>query len=136
MKRHTMLAALAVGLSMMSATAHAGTTKKASAKQISGVINLNQASAAQLDMLPGVGPKAADRIIAFRAKTPFTRPEDLVRVKGFGKKKLEKLRGRLTAQRGQDFIASTGPDRQGGPGRHGRRSIDSGPQLAIAQALK
>jgi competence protein ComEA len=113
MKRHTMLAALAVGLSMMGATAHAGTTKKASAKQISGVINLNQASAAQLDMLPGVGPKAADRIIAFRAKTPFTRPEDLVRVKGFGKKKLEKLRGHLTVAGPTTLKVSTGKEDPG-----------------------
>jgi competence protein ComEA len=62
---------------------------------ISGVLNLNTASQGQLDQMPGVGPKAAERIIAYRAKTPFTRPEDLVKVKGFGKKKLDKLKAHL-----------------------------------------
>ena len=47
-------------------------------KQFTGVVNLNQASQAQLDLLPGVGEKAAKRIVEYRQKTPFTRPEDLV----------------------------------------------------------
>ena len=59
------------------------------------MINLNQASAQQLDLLPGVGAKAAARIIEFRKKTPFTRPEELVQVKGFGKKKYDKLKPHL-----------------------------------------
>jgi competence protein ComEA len=62
---------------------------------MTGVLNLNTASAAQLDQLPGVGEKAATRIIEYRRKTPFTRPEELVKVKGFGKKKFEKLKGHL-----------------------------------------
>jgi competence protein ComEA len=57
-----------------------------------GVVNLNTATAQQLDLLPGVGEKAAKRIIEHRSKTPFAKPDDLMRVKGFGKKKLEKLR--------------------------------------------
>ena len=65
------------------------------AKQVSGMINLNQASAAQLDLLPGVGAKAAARIIDFRKKTPFTRPEEIVQVKGFGKKKYDRLKTHL-----------------------------------------
>ena len=64
-------------------------------KQVTGVVNLNQASAQQLDLLPGVGPKAAQRIIEQRKKTPFTRPEELVQVKGFGKKKFDKLKMHL-----------------------------------------
>jgi len=95
MKRHTMtLAALAMGLSLAAGAAQAA-PKKQAPKVITGVINLNTASAAQLDQLPGVGPKAAERIVAFRQKTPFSRPEDLVRVKGFGKKKLDKLKAHL-----------------------------------------
>jgi competence protein ComEA len=43
-----------------------------------------------------VGPKAAERIATYRQKTPFARAEDLVKVKGFGKKKLEKLKAHLT----------------------------------------
>lgn len=64
--------------------------------RISGVVNLNHATAAQLDLLPGVGEKAAKLIIAYRAQQPFKRIEDLVKVKGFGKKRFEKLRPHLT----------------------------------------
>jgi len=64
--------------------------------QYSGVVNLNQATEAELDQLPGVGMKAAQRIISHREKRPFQRVEELVKVKGFGKKKFEKLKPYLT----------------------------------------
>jgi competence protein ComEA len=60
--------------------------------QYTGVVNLNQATAAELDVLPGVGEKAALRIIAWREKRPFRRVEELVRVKGFGRKTFLKLK--------------------------------------------
>ncbi|NBD12527.1 helix-hairpin-helix domain-containing protein [Corallococcus sp. Z5C101001] len=63
--------------------------------QYVGVVNLNEASAAELDLLPGVGEKAAQRILEHRKKRPFGRVEELVRVKGFGKKKFLKLRAHL-----------------------------------------
>ena len=63
--------------------------------QVSGSINLNTATVAQLDLLPGVGEKAARRIIAHREKTPFKSTEDIVKVKGFGKKKFDKLKPHL-----------------------------------------
>lgn len=92
----TTLAAFAVGFTMMGAIAAHAAPRKSSSKVMSGVLNLNTATAGQLDQLPGVGQKAAERIIAYRAKTPFTRAEELVKVKGFGKKKLEKLKAHLT----------------------------------------
>jgi competence protein ComEA len=64
--------------------------------QLSGVLNLNDATLQQLDVLPGVGPKAAREIIAYREKQRFTRIEDLVRVRGFGKKRYDKLKAHLT----------------------------------------
>ncbi len=63
--------------------------------QYSGTVNLNEATAEQLDLLPGVGEKAAQRIIEHRKKRPFQRVEELVRVKGFGKKKFLKLKAHL-----------------------------------------
>ena len=65
-------------------------------KELTGVVNINTASAQQLDLLPGVGEKAAKRIIEHRSKTPFAKVDDLRKVKGFGAKKLEKLKGFLT----------------------------------------
>jgi competence protein ComEA len=64
--------------------------------QYTGVVNLNEASAEELDRLPGVGRKAAERILTHRQKKPFQRIEELVRVKGFRKKKFEKLKPYLT----------------------------------------
>jgi competence protein ComEA len=63
-----------------------------------GVVNLNSGSKEELDRLPGVGPQAAERIIAHRQQHPFKRPEELVRVKGFGKKKFLKLQPLLTIE--------------------------------------
>jgi competence protein ComEA len=70
--------------------------KKVAKKQLTGVLNLNTATAQQIDLLPGVGEKAAKKIIDYRSKQPFAKVEDLMKVKGFGKKKLEKLKPFLT----------------------------------------
>ena len=64
--------------------------------KVSGTLNLATASAAQLDQLPGVGEKAAKAIMDYRVKAPFTRVEDLVKVKGFGKKRFDRLKPYLT----------------------------------------
>jgi competence protein ComEA len=57
-----------------------------------GVVNINNADAAQLAMLPRVGEKAAQRIIAYRTEHgPFHKTADLMQVKGFGAKTFEKL---------------------------------------------
>jgi competence protein ComEA len=64
--------------------------------QYTGVVNLNEATEAELDQLPGVGMPAAQRILSHREKRPFQRVEELVKVKGFGKKKFEKLKPFLT----------------------------------------
>ncbi|WP_224361495.1 ComEA family DNA-binding protein [Hyalangium versicolor] len=64
--------------------------------QYTGVVNLNEATRDELDRLPGVGAKAADRVLEHRQKRPFQRIEELVRVKGFGKKKFKKLEPYLT----------------------------------------
>lgn len=83
-----------VVLALSAAPALAG--KPVMKKQLSGVVNLNTATAAQLDLLPGIGEKAAKRIIEHRSKTPFAKVDDLKKVKGFGAKKLEKLKAFLT----------------------------------------
>ena len=87
---------LTLGLLVATAAldAHAGGKAKTH-RVVNGTLNLNSATLSQLDQLPGVGEKAAARIIDYRRKTPFTRPEEIVKVKGFGKKKYEKLKGHL-----------------------------------------
>jgi competence protein ComEA len=67
--------------------------KKAKGKQsLSGKLNLNTATEEQLQMLPGVGPSKAERVLAWRKKNgAFKRVADLRKVKGFGYKTLKKL---------------------------------------------
>lgn len=60
-----------------------------------GLININTASQSELDSLPGIGPAMAKRIVAEREKAPFTSVDDLLRVKGIGPAKLNKLRSRI-----------------------------------------
>ena len=60
-------------------------------------INLNQATAEQLQTLPGVGPALSERIIAYRDEHgPFTSVEQLAEVNGIGEAKLAKLKDQLT----------------------------------------
>ncbi|MCB1245337.1 MAG: helix-hairpin-helix domain-containing protein [Verrucomicrobiae bacterium] len=53
-----------------------------------GPMDVNKASAAQLEKLPGVGPETAKAIIAGR---PYGKADDLLKVKGIGPKTLEKM---------------------------------------------
>lgn len=56
-------------------------------------ININTATAAELELLPGIGPALAQRIIDHRREHgAFRRIEDLDDVKGIGPRTLEKLR--------------------------------------------
>lgn len=93
--KNTMAMAVVAAVLSLGLGGSADAAPRKPAKQVQGMINLNQASAAQLDLLPGVGAKAAARIIDFRKKTPFTRPEEIVQVKGFGKKKYDRLKPHL-----------------------------------------
>ena len=61
------------------------------------LVNLNTATQAQLETLPGIGAKAAQRILEYRQKNgSFKKPEDLMNVKGIGEKAFLKLKPYLT----------------------------------------
>jgi len=59
-------------------------------------VNLNTASKQEIEALPGVGPKLAERIIEAREQKRFTSLQDLDNVPGVGPSLLEKLRDRVT----------------------------------------
>ncbi len=62
-------------------------------------LNINQASEAELQTLPGIGPVTAQAIIAHReANGPFDSVERIVDVKGIGAGTLEKIRALITVQ--------------------------------------
>ncbi len=80
-------AALALALAFVALPAAAADAAPA------GVVNLNNASAEQLQMLPGIGPAVAQRIVEHREKVgAFKQTEDLMLVRGIGEKSFEKLR--------------------------------------------
>ena len=84
------LSALALALLLAAGTALA-------APKLSGVVNVNTATATQLTLLPGVGEVRARAIIATRdQKGGFKRIEDLLEVKGIGDASLAKLRPYLS----------------------------------------
>lgn len=59
-----------------------------------GLVNVNTASADQLEELPGIGAATAQKIVSERtANGPFKSVEDLTRVSGIGEKKLGALSG-------------------------------------------
>ncbi|MEQ9482241.1 phospholipase D-like domain-containing protein [Coleofasciculus sp. F4-SAH-05] len=60
-----------------------------------GIVNLNTATQDELETLPGIGPKLAERIITARSQKPFTSLADLDRVSGVGPHLLQQLDGRV-----------------------------------------
>jgi hypothetical protein len=56
-------------------------------------VDVNRASPAELASLDGIGPRLAERIAAAR---PFASVEEVGRVKGVGRRRLERLRPRLS----------------------------------------
>jgi competence protein ComEA len=85
MHRKITLGALAAVL-LTIAAARAGETETA-APAAGGKVNINQATAAQLALLPRIGDKVAERIVDYRKDHGnFSRPEELMEVKGIGEK--------------------------------------------------
>lgn len=73
------------------------TVTAAEAASGSHLINVNTASPAELDTLPGVGPALAARIVDHRKRNgPFSALEDLDSIEGIGPAKLEGLKDLVT----------------------------------------
>lgn len=89
-----LLMACMIGFSPVLSSAAEGETKASAAV---AKINVNTASAKELQRLPDVGKVTAERIIEYRTTVkPFAGPEDMLKVKGIGAKTMDKIRDQIT----------------------------------------
>jgi len=66
---------------------------------LTGVVNINTATADQLQMLPGIGEARAKAVIALRQQNGgFKSADDLLAVKGIGETALKRLRPFVSTQ--------------------------------------
>ena len=64
----------------------------------SAALNINTATTADLQKLPGIGAATAERIVEYRQKNgPFKKVEELMNVRGIGEKSFLKLKPLITA---------------------------------------
>jgi competence ComEA-like helix-hairpin-helix protein len=67
----------------------------AGGKDVEGVVNLNTAPPELLSLLPGIGPSKARGIVAYRLRHPLRTVDELVRVKGIGRRMVREMRMHL-----------------------------------------
>ena len=108
----TLATALALSLACFGSTALAASGQSLAPDQVQldegdrlevavpleGQININTASAAELEQLPGVGPAIAERIVSYRDKHPFKQRNNIMRVKGIGPKTFDKIKDFLIVE--------------------------------------
>ena len=68
---------------------------RAEGKDLDGVVNLNTAVPEMLELLPGIGPAKVHAILWYRQRHPFRTVDELVRIKGIGRKMVRRLRAHL-----------------------------------------
>jgi competence protein ComEA len=91
------LSAFAIAQPCTAAAAHAFSASPQAATEPAPVVNLNTASAKDLEMLPGIGIKTAELIVAYRQKNgPFKKIEELMNVQGIGEKSFLRLKPQIT----------------------------------------
>lgn len=79
------------------------------APPLEGQINANTATVDQWDLLPGIGPATAQRIVDYVRKRPLRHPSHVQRVKGIGRKTYNKIKAYLVLE-GDTTLRVAEPD--------------------------
>lgn len=95
MRRFVCLILIVGALSAPAASAYA--QPEAAAQRSGPVLNLNTATVEQLEELPGIGRRTAERILEHRQKSGgFKKIEELMNVRGIGEKSFLRLKPMIT----------------------------------------
>ncbi len=90
----------AAAFSPVLAAGAAGSTRSSASHAKVEKIDLNKATEMELTKVNGIGPALAKRIVDFRKEHgPFTKVDDILKVRGIGEKSLAKLRPHLKVTR-------------------------------------
>ena len=96
----------------LSAAAFPAATKKPPLRPV----NINTANSEELQLVPGIGPATAEKILQMRKSYgAFKSVDDLVAIRGIGKKRLDKMRKYLTV--GKAVAAKSTPTQQPHPAK-------------------
>ena len=82
---------------LLAQAAQQAATAPQASKPAAAKVNINSAGLDELQKLPGVGPKVAQRILDYRKQSgDFKKVEDLMKVRGIGEKTFLKMKDQLT----------------------------------------
>jgi competence ComEA-like helix-hairpin-helix protein len=91
-----------------------GTSAFAKKKPPGQPVNINAATSEELQLVPGIGPSTAEKILQMRKSYgPFKSVDDLLAIRGLGPKRLEKMRRYLVAGKINSKNASPAADCSG-----------------------
>jgi competence protein ComEA len=95
-------------------SARKGAAKKPGKAKVTGALNVNRATEAELRLLPGIGKGRAHAIVERRPKAGYRSVEEVGRIKGL-RKLVQKLRAHLTTE-GPSTLRPAPPEPERGPG--------------------